>query len=263
MSFNIEKCHSLHLGSNNKKYQYTIPKQTNTKYNCNHQSYDYTFHNLTQVTEEKDLGVIVDEQLNFNKHIEVKINKANRMPGIIRSTFRYMDSALFKILYKTLVRPHVEYASIIWSSHTKGYKDKLENLQRRATKLVPQLKNLSYQDRLQSLQLPTLQYRRLRSDLIYIYKMTHSMVEMDINTHCKSCNHNKLMLQQTLRTTNRGHNKKYQIHHHPGIRDRFITSRSLPCWNSLSDKTVNSTSVNTFKCNLSSETSLPDKYKYH
>ena len=128
---------------------------------------------------------------------------------------------------------------------------------------MPQFKNLSYKDRLLSLQLPTLQYRRLRSDLIHIYKMTHSMVEMDINTHCKSCNHNKLMLQQTLRTTNRGHNKKYQIHHHPGIRDRFITSRSLPFWNSLSDKTVNSTSVNTFKCNLSRETSLPDKYKYH
>ena len=91
MRFNIDKCHTLHLGSNNPKHQYTIPRQADTRTKNSSQSYTYTFHNLTQVTEEKDLGVIVDENLNFNQHIDEKINKANQMLGIIRWTFKYMD----------------------------------------------------------------------------------------------------------------------------------------------------------------------------
>ena len=71
------------------------------------------------------------------------------------------------------------------------------------------------------------------------------------------------MLQRTLGASNRGHDLKFQIHHHPGIRDRFITSRSLPHWNSLSKVTVNSTSVNMFKHYQSRENGLPNKFKYN
>ena len=263
MSFNIQKCHTLHLGSNNNKHQYTIPKQTDTISKNNSCSYSYSFHNLTQVTAEKDLGVTVDEELKFKKHIEDKIATANKMLGIIRHTFKHLDNTSFLMLYKALVRPHVEYASIIWSPHTKQYQEMLEKLQRRATKILPHLKNLSYEDRLKVLQLPTLKFRRLRSDLIHIFKLTHNMVEMDLDTHCKKCQHNTLMLQKSLRTTTRGHPFKYQIHHHPGIRNRFLTSRVLSHWNSLSTTTVNSASLNIFKNNLLKESSLPNQFTYH
>ena len=123
MKFNIDKCHTLHLGHNNPKHQYTIPTQTNTKSTTTSTSYNLNFHNLTQVSEEKDLGVTVDEKLNFYKHIEGKINKANQMLGIIRRTFKYIDTTIFNLLYKSLVRPHVEYASVIWSPHTKKYQN--------------------------------------------------------------------------------------------------------------------------------------------
>ena len=137
----------------------------------------------------------------------------------------------------------------------------LEKLQRRATKLVPELRDLPYEDRLMILQLPTLQYRRLRTDLIHIYKMTTSMIEMDTNTYCTKCTHHTQMLEPTHRQSNRGHQHKYQIHHHPGVRNRFITSRSLSYWNSLSVKTVSSTSINSFKNNLAKESSLPHKFR--
>ena len=203
--------------------------------------------------------MVVDEKLNFNQHIEEKITKGNQMLGIIRSTFKFINAEVFSLLYKSMVRPHVEYASVIWSPHTKKYTDMLERLQRRATKLVPELRDLPYEDRLRSLHLPTLQYRRLRNDLIHIYKITHNMIELDTDTHCKKCNHSTLMLQRALRSTNRGHSHKYQIHHHPGVRNRFLTTRALSYWNSLSDKTVNSVSLNVFKNNLSKESSLPPK----
>ena len=260
MSFNIEKCHSLHLGSNNQKHQYTIPKVTKATTNSNYQAYDYTFHNLAQVSEEKDLGVTVDEKLNFYQHIEGKINKANQMLGIIRSSFKFIDQSIFNLLYKSLVRPHIEYASIIWSPHTKKYKEMLERLQRRATKLVPDIKDLPYEERLRTLNLPTLQYRRLRNDLIHIYKLTHNLLEMDTDTHCTKCQHGTEMLQRSLRPSNRGHSHKYQIHHHPGIRNRFLTSRVLTYWNNLSEETVNSSSVNSFKNHINKESSLPNKY---
>ena len=260
MSFNIDKCHSLHLGSNNNRYQYTLPKQTNTKTSRNSTSYSYTFHNLAQVTEEKDLGVVVDDKLNFYSHIEEKVKKANQMLGIIKSTFKYIDCDIFSLLYKTLVRPHVEYASSVWSPHTKKHQEIIEKLQRRATKLVPELKHLSYEERLRKLKLPTLQYRRLRTDLMQIYKITHNMVNMDINTYCKICRYNTSMLQPVLRPANRGHPLKYQIQHHQGVRNRFLTSRALNFWNNLSEKTVTSISINSFKNNLSKDTSLPSQY---
>ena len=264
MNFNIDKCHSLHMGSNNTKHQYTIPKQSDTVSRKNCCSYTYTFHNLSQVANEKDLGVTVDEELKFKKHIEDKISTANKMLGIIRHTFKHLDNRSFCMLYKSLVRPHLEYASVIWSPHTKQYQEMIEKVQRRATKLLPDLKNLPYDDRLKILKLPTPKYRRLRNDLLHLYKLSHNMVEMDQDTYCKKCTHNTLMLQKSLRTSTRGHEYKYQIHHHPGIRNRFITARALSYWNSLPNTTVNSPSINSFKNNLEKNmSSLPNQYNFY
>ena len=70
-----------------------------------------------------------------------------------------------------LVSPHLEYGSCVWSTMYKMEKIKIENIQRRATKLLPELKHKSYTERLQSLELPSLEYRRLRADMIQTYKI--------------------------------------------------------------------------------------------
>ena len=67
---------------------------------------------------------------------------------------------MFLQLYKTLIRPHLEYGSVIWSPYLKKDIYLLENVQRRATKLVKEVKDLPYQDRMKNLGLSTLQYRR-------------------------------------------------------------------------------------------------------
>ena len=141
----------------------------------------------------------------------------------------------------------------------------IEKVQRRATKLLPDLKNLPYEDRLKMLNLPTLKYRRLRNDLLHLYKLTHNLVEMDLDTYCLKCTHNTLMLQKPLRNATRGHEHKYQILHHPGTRNRFLTSRSLSYWNSLTNTTVNSPSINSFKNNLEKQnaSSLPNQFNFY
>ena len=167
---------------------------------------------------------------------------------------------MFKLLYKSIVRPHIEYASPVWAPTLKIDIHNIEKIQRRATRLVPSVSGLSYEDRLKKLDLPTLQYRRLRTDLILLFKITHNMSSINTNTFCTVCKHNTSMLTPSLSLNTRGHNFKYQLHHHQGIRNKFLTSRCLNTWNSLNSNTVNSTTINVFKQNLGKDLAMPNKF---
>ena len=117
---------------------------------------------LKNVKSTKDLGVIIDNKLTFKEHITDKIKKANTMLGLIKRNFRYLDEKTFLLLYKSLVRSQLEYASCIWYPYKLGLIDIIESVQKRATKLIHKLKNVPYNDRLKILKLPTLTYRRYR-----------------------------------------------------------------------------------------------------
>ena len=99
--------------------------------------------------------------------------------GVIRRSFDYMDEQMFKTLYKSMVSPHLEYANTIWSPFLKRDIEKLEKVQRRATKIVPALRDLPYSTRLLLLDLPTLAYRRLRGDLIQVFKIVHGIQDVE------------------------------------------------------------------------------------
>ena len=69
---------------------------------------------LKQVKQEKDIRVIVDDQLKFESHTLEKIKKANNIKRLIRRTFIHLDESTFLKLFKALVRPHLEYANTVW-----------------------------------------------------------------------------------------------------------------------------------------------------
>ena len=107
----------------------------------------YRVHNNISKTETgKDIGVIIDNKLKFSEHLSEKINKANKIVGLIRRTFVYLDSPMFKSLYTALVRPHLEYANQVWCPHLIKDIEAVENVQRRATKQLSELKDLPYED---------------------------------------------------------------------------------------------------------------------
>ena len=119
MFFHIKKCKYLHIGKNLPDTQYIM-------------SVDQNPTEVTQVTSEKDLGVIFDEKLIFRDHISKKAALANRNLGLIFRSFTYIDKAMFLNLYKSLVRPHLEYATSVWSpmykkivSRWKTYREEL------------------------------------------------------------------------------------------------------------------------------------------
>ena len=120
---------------------------------------DTTVHELGEIEEQKDIGVIIDSNLEFDKNINQKINKANSIMAVIRRSFTTLNQHNFVPLYKALVRSHLDYAISIWSPYKQKYKDAIENVQRRATKNLPGMKDISYQEKLERLKLPTLTYR--------------------------------------------------------------------------------------------------------
>ena len=92
---------------------------------------------------------------------------------------------MFLPLFKTLIRPHLEYATVVWSPFLKKDIFLIENVQRRATKIVKTISNLSYEERFRHLGLPTLKYRRDRNDIIQVYKIMNGIDKLDVNTFFK------------------------------------------------------------------------------
>ena len=94
---------------------------------------------LEFITEEKDLGVIIDHKLNFSSHIVTKVKKANKMIGLIRRSYTHLHITPFRYLFNSLVRPHLKHCVSIWYPLLKEDEELIEYVLRRATKLIPGL----------------------------------------------------------------------------------------------------------------------------
>ena len=142
LRFHPDKCHVLTLG-----------KFWNIKH-----AHPYTIagSELEHVDQEKDLGVIIDSELTFEAHIFNKIKKANSIVGLISRSFEFLSPEMFRSLYIAFVRPHLEYAQVVWSPRLIKYINAIEGVQQRATRLVNSYKNYSYEDRLRLIKLPSL-----------------------------------------------------------------------------------------------------------
>ena len=104
-------------------------------------------------------------------HVAEKVNKDYSMLWLIKRNFTDIGAEAFVTLYKHLIRSHLEYNNSVWSPHKKSDIEKLERVQKRATKMIPSMPKISYPDRLRKLKLPTLTYRRARGHMIEMYKL--------------------------------------------------------------------------------------------
>ena len=138
--------------------------------------------NFTSVDYHKDLGVTFDCYLNFHQQTPEVALKTNLVLACMKRAFVDLNCDVFLKLYKALVRPIMEYANIIWGPHFLLDKRKLERVQCLATKLISQLSDKLYQYRLISLDLPSLHYRNIRGDLIFLYKLINGYLILDLST---------------------------------------------------------------------------------
>ena len=193
------------------------------------------------MSEEKDLGVTFDQQLSFGTNASKVVAAANSRLGLINRHFRHLDTKPFMNLYKTLVRPKVEYCMTVAQPVFKKDKEKIERVQRRATKLVKGMENKAYSERLEELKLPSLEYRRKRADVIQTYKIMNNIDRIDGKKFFKPC--------KEVRT--RGHSKRVEKTQCKSLVRRNAFSQIMANdWNALPDAVVMSGSINQFKARL-------------
>ena len=134
MNFNYTKCKHLSFGHNSPSRQYTMGSSAE-------------LHQICTVDEENDLGIMFSCNFKFRSHIRKMVQKANKVLGVINRTFKYLDPNTMRLLYTSLVRPHLDYASNIWNPYLLEEMRTIEKIQRRATKLIPSIKQCTYQER--------------------------------------------------------------------------------------------------------------------
>ena len=107
--------------------------------------------------------------MKVSEQCGIAASKGNQILGLIMRNKTYKDIKLIIPLYKTIVRPHLEYCIQVWRPYRKKDIDTLERIQRRATKIIPELRDLNYKERLTECGLTTLETRRLRGDQIEVW----------------------------------------------------------------------------------------------
>ena len=223
MLFNIDKCSVMHIGTQKENRRYEL---------CGKE--------LKVATEERDLGVIIHNSLKPSRQCAEAAKKGNQILGIIKRTIVSRDKEIITRLYKTLVRPHLEYCVQAWNPYLKKDIEILERVQHRATKLIKGFQRLSYDERLKLCGLTTLEKKRMRGDLIETYKLMTDKVEMPYERFFAIAQY----------TGTRGHERKLFKKRVGTRKQHFFSARVVDRWNELDSKIVSAPSVNAFKSNL-------------
>ena len=157
------------------------------------------------------------------------VGKANKVLGLLKRSFVSRESKLWKNLYTSIVRPHLEYASSVWKSLLQKEIDELEKVQKRATRIPTDAYKLKYEDRLKMWDLTNLEERRKRGDLIQMYKEVNGLEKInwhtgpsfapDSQTRATEAN-NKRLLRESFPATNQNN-----FCHFTNVRNNFFLNR--------------------------------------
>ena len=162
MKFNGGKFELIRFGSNQHLKENTV----------------YFTPNQESIIEEKeslrDLGVIISNDLTFSNHVDKVCSKFSQKAGWIMRTFRSRKTFFLKLLFKSLLQPHIDYCSQLYFPSTQKDMQKIENLQKNFLNRIPEVNGLNYWEKLAYLKLNSQQRRMERYRILYIWKIIES-----------------------------------------------------------------------------------------
>ena len=160
---------------NSKKFSYVCFSSNASAYKSN-LYIDPAMNIIGPSTHVRDLGVSMSSNCTFDFHISNLYKRCSNLAGWILRTFTTRDPQVMLTLYKTLVMSRLEYASQLWSPYLLKHVYLIEKVQRAFTKHISGMCFLSYSKRLEVLKLYSLQRRRERYGIIYVWKMIEGLV---------------------------------------------------------------------------------------
>ena len=221
LPFNVVKCKVMHCGRTNNGYKYALDGVE-----------------LESVDEEKDLGVLISKDMKVAAQCHSAALKANRVLGMIKRTFVSRDTDMLVKLYKALVRPHLEYCIQAWNPHLVKDIAILENVQKRFLRMLSTSKNESYVKRLDTIGLMPLELRRIRGDMIEVFRIIKGLDRVDKEQffHLRQGRHL------------RGHDfNLYKSRFRTDIGKFSFANRVVDNWNRLPCEVVNCAKLSRFK----------------
>ena len=232
MSFNVAKCKIMHVGTNNPKYKYHMKGQE-----------------LLEVEEEKDIGVLIKSNLKPKDHCTVVAGKARGVLYQIVKNFHFRDKLTFIRLYKTFVRPHLEYAAAVWNPWQVGDIDLLESVQKKAVGMVSGLKGKNYEEKLREIGLDSLKTRRLKIDMTETFKIVNGFAKVKYDTWFQL--YRDIPNLRTTRLNQDPMNLKRSRVCNTDIRNNFFSQRVINNWNLIPANIKKSKTISSFKSQLS------------
>ena len=235
MRFNVDKCKVLHLGNRNPQYEYTLNGAK-----------------LESAEEEKDLGVWIGTNLKPTKQCATAAKSANFAMGQLLRSFHYRKKANLIPLYKTFVRPRLEFAAAAWNPWNEGDIKILEKVQERFVRQISDVRGRTYEERLQSAGLTTLRERRKRGEAIETFKTLNGFNNVDKHAWFQIADETTRATRNTTSVSDQGEvERKTDILKTESARletrKNFYTVRVVKEWNGLPEMVRRQKSVNSFK----------------
>ena len=219
------KCEVMHVGKKNKEYSYQMNGQQ-----------------LATTEEFKDLGVIMNKNLKPAAQCAKAAQTARTVLGQISRSFQYRDKTTFIQLYKTYVRPHLEFAVQTWSPWLQADIDVFEKVQQKAVGMVGGMKAKDYPSKLKELNMETLQERRHQADMHYVYRVVTEKDDVRADTWFRPA---AAGLRQTRNAT--GPLNLQANHGRLDIRRNFFSARVVDNWNAIPTEIKLLTTISSFK----------------
>ena len=227
MQFNADKCSVIHMGRNNIQHTYKLGGTSLQTSHC-----------------ERDVGVLMQDDAKFSGHCSKAAKKCNQILGQVKRSFNFKTPKVMLNIYKTYILPHLTYGSVIWRPYLQKDIAVLESVQRRFTKMILGMGHLSYQERLSALNLPSVEERGRREDLVHTYRILNGIDDIGCELFKKASDtHNRNTRSSTKENLSKENSNL-------NLRRNFLSNRVVNDWNLLPKELQTARSLTTFKSML-------------